>query len=198
MTFTELKLIKPLLTALDKKGYKEPSPIQEKSIPHILLGKDIFGCAQTGTGKTAAFALPILQLLDANKKPNQRREIKALILAPTRELATQISENFKEYGANLGFKHAVIFGGVSQFHQVVAIKSGIDILIFDRAGDTYKLVRENRPVVLEKKMLHSKRAGDTAQIEYKFSDTEFSHKLHVYKETDSGDWDEISTESLGL
>ena len=109
MTFTELKLIKPLITALDKKGYKEPSPIQEKSIPHILLGKDIFGCAQTGTGKTAAFALPILQLLEANKKPNQRREIKALILAPTRELATQISENFKEYGANLGFKHSVIF-----------------------------------------------------------------------------------------
>ena len=67
MTFTELKLIKPLLTALDKKGYKEPSPIQQQSIPHILLGKDIFGCAQTGTGKTAAFALPILQLLDANK-----------------------------------------------------------------------------------------------------------------------------------
>ena len=129
MTFTELKLIKPLLTALDKKGYKEPSPIQEKSIPHILLGKDIFGCAQTGTGKTAAFALPILQLLDANKKPNQRREIKALILAPTRELATQISENFKEYGANLGFKHAVVFGGVSQFHQTVAVKTGIDILI---------------------------------------------------------------------
>ncbi len=129
MTFTELKLIKPLLTALDKKGYKEPSPIQQQSIPHILLGKDIFGCAQTGTGKTAAFALPILQLMDANKKPNQRREIKALILAPTRELATQISENFREYGANLGFKHAVVFGGVSQFHQVVAIKSGIDILI---------------------------------------------------------------------
>ena len=129
MTFTELKLIKPLLTALDKKGYKEPSPIQQQSIPHILQGKDIFGCAQTGTGKTAAFALPILQLMDANRKPNQRREIKALILAPTRELATQISDNFKEYGENLGFKHAVIFGGVSQFHQVVAIKTGIDILI---------------------------------------------------------------------
>ena len=129
MTFTELKLIKPLLTALDKKGYKEPSPIQEKSIPHILLGKDIFGCAQTGTGKTAAFALPILQLLEANKKANQRREIKALILAPTRELAAQISENFKEYGANLGFNHAIIYGGVSQFHQVAALKKGVDILI---------------------------------------------------------------------
>lgn len=129
MTFTELKLIKPLLTALEKKGYKQPSPIQEKSIPHILLGKDIFGCAQTGTGKTAAFALPILQLMDANKRTDRRKEIKALILAPTRELATQISENFKEYGSNLGFNHAVIFGGVSQFHQVAALKKGIDILI---------------------------------------------------------------------
>jgi len=129
MTFTELKLIKPLLTALDKKGYKEPSPIQEKSIPHILQGKDIFGCAQTGTGKTAAFALPILQLMDANKNPNKRREIKALILAPTRELATQISDNFKEYGENLGFNHTVVFGGVSQFHQEVALRKGIDILI---------------------------------------------------------------------
>ncbi|MBK6835091.1 MAG: DEAD/DEAH box helicase [Bacteroidetes bacterium] len=129
MTFTELKLIKPLLTALDKKGYKEPSPIQEKSIPHILQGKDIFGCAQTGTGKTAAFALPILQLMDANKNPNKRREIKALILAPTRELATQISENFREYGENLGFSHTVVFGGVSQFHQEVALRKGIDILI---------------------------------------------------------------------
>jgi ATP-dependent RNA helicase RhlE len=129
MTFTELKLINPLLTALDKKGYKTPSPIQQQAIPHILLGKDIFGCAQTGTGKTAAFALPILQLLEANKNPNSRRSIKALILAPTRELATQISDNFKEYGANLGFSHTVIFGGVSQLHQVNALKKGVDIVI---------------------------------------------------------------------
>ncbi len=129
MTFTELKLINPLLTALDKKGYKIPSPIQQQAIPHILLGKDIFGCAQTGTGKTAAFALPILQLLEANKNPNSRRSIKALILAPTRELATQISDNFKEYGANLGFAHTVIFGGVSQLHQVNALKKGVEIVI---------------------------------------------------------------------
>ncbi len=129
MTFAELNLIKPLLDALIKKGYTSPSPIQEKAIPPILLGKDIFGCAQTGTGKTAAFALPILQLMNANKTPNKRREIKALILAPTRELASQISENFKEYGSNLGFVHATIFGGVSQFHQVEALKKGVDILI---------------------------------------------------------------------
>ena len=129
MTFTELKLINPLLIALDKKGYLTPSPIQQQAIPHILLGKDIFGCAQTGTGKTAAFALPILQLLEANKNPNQRRSIKALILAPTRELATQISENFKEYGSNLGFAHTVVYGGVSQVHQVNAVKKGVEIVI---------------------------------------------------------------------
>lgn len=131
MTFKELNLIDPLIKALDKKGYETPSPIQQQAIPHILEGHDMFGCAQTGTGKTAAFALPILQLLDKNRKPGDKdkREIKALILAPTRELASQISENFTAYGTHLGFKHAVIFGGVSQFHQVVALKKGIDILI---------------------------------------------------------------------
>ncbi|MCZ8285389.1 MAG: DEAD/DEAH box helicase, partial [Bacteroidia bacterium] len=129
MTFKELNLIDPLIKALDKKGYETPSPIQQQAIPHILEGHDMFGCAQTGTGKTAAFALPILQLLDKNRKPGDKKEIKALILAPTRELASQISENFTAYGTNLGFKHAVIFGGVSQFHQVVALKKGIDILV---------------------------------------------------------------------
>jgi ATP-dependent RNA helicase RhlE len=103
MTFQNLKLIKPLVLALDKKGYTEPTPIQEQSIPHILAGKDIFGCAQTGTGKTAAFALPLLQLLDAKKTENKPRVIKALILAPTRELASQISENFLAYGTNALF-----------------------------------------------------------------------------------------------
>src|SRR3954462_2566651 len=93
MTFSNLRLIKPLIVALDKKGYMDPTPIQEQAIPHILAGKDIFGCAQTGTGKTAAFALPILQLMDAKKVPGAKRTIKALILAPTRELALQISEN---------------------------------------------------------------------------------------------------------
>lgn len=129
MTFKELNLIDPLIKALDKKGYETPSPIQQQAIPHILDGHDMFGCAQTGTGKTAAFALPILQLLAQNRKQGAKREIKALILAPTRELASQISENFTAYGANLGFNHAVIFGGVSQFHQVNALKKGIDILV---------------------------------------------------------------------
>ena len=129
MTFQNLKLIKPLVLALDKKGYTEPTPIQEQSIPHILAGKDIFGCAQTGTGKTAAFALPLLQLLDAKKTDNKPRVIKALILAPTRELASQISENFLAYGKNLGIAHCTIFGGVSQLAQTTALKRGVDVLV---------------------------------------------------------------------
>jgi ATP-dependent RNA helicase RhlE len=129
MTFSNLKLIKPLITALDKMGYSVPTPIQEQSIPHLLEGRDIFGCAQTGTGKTAAFALPILQLLETKKDPTARRTIKALVLAPTRELALQISDNFKMYSHNLSLSHTTIFGGVSQNLQVRDLRKGVDILI---------------------------------------------------------------------
>lgn len=129
MTFSNLRLIKPLVMALEKKGYTEPTPIQEQAIPHVLDGKDIFGCAQTGTGKTAAFALPILQLLDAKKESNKSRVIKALILAPTRELASQISDNFLAYGKNLGISHCTIFGGVSQGPQVNNLRRGVDVLV---------------------------------------------------------------------
>lgn len=129
MSFSNLKLIQPLLSALEKKGYTVPTPIQEQAIPFILEGKDIFGCAQTGTGKTAAFALPILQLLSIQKEKAKLQGIKALILAPTRELALQISENFTAYSRNLGISHAVIFGGVSQVPQVAALKKGVDILV---------------------------------------------------------------------
>ncbi len=129
MTFEKLDLSKPLLEALKKKGYTTPTPIQAQSIPHILQGKDIFGCAQTGTGKTASFALPILQMLSANKSNPQRRTIQALILAPTRELALQISDSFREYGCNSGLKHTVIFGGVNQNPQIQTIRNGVDILI---------------------------------------------------------------------
>src|SRR5438552_14755731 len=103
--FKNLNLSEPLMRALMKKGYTEPTPIQQKAIPVILEGNDIFGCAQTGTGKTAAFALPILQMLDAKQHPHQRSVIKALILAPTRELALQISQSFTDYGSNLRIKH---------------------------------------------------------------------------------------------
>jgi ATP-dependent RNA helicase RhlE len=128
MTFSNLKLIKPLIMALDKKGYEQPTPIQEQSIPQILAGRDVFGCAQTGTGKTAAFALPILQMIAGNEK-RERNTIKALVLAPTRELASQISESFFTYGKNLGISHTTIFGGVSQFSQVNAVRRGVDILV---------------------------------------------------------------------
>ncbi len=127
MKFTDLDLIEPILKALDKKGYTSPTPIQEKAIPSILEGRDLLGTAQTGTGKTAAFAIPILQLL--NEKPSRPGQIKALILTPTRELAIQIEENFHEYGTNLRLKNLVIFGGVKQGAQQAALKKGVDILV---------------------------------------------------------------------
>src|SRR6218665_1735881 len=129
MTFSELKLSKPLLMALDKKGYNTPTPIQEQSIPHILEGKDIFGCAQTGTGKTAAFALPLLQLMERNKSTAPQRVIRTLLLSPTRELALQISDNFKQYSNQLPLSHTTIFGGVSQNNQVKDLRRGVDTLI---------------------------------------------------------------------
>ncbi len=129
MSFTDLKLIKPLILALEKKGYTQPTPIQQQSIPQILEGKDIFGCAQTGTGKTAAFALPILQQLHANKGNTASKAPRALILAPTRELALQISENFLAYGSHLGISHTTIFGGVGQRSQTNALIRGVDIII---------------------------------------------------------------------
>ncbi|MES2590407.1 MAG: DEAD/DEAH box helicase [Bacteroidota bacterium] len=129
MTFENLQIIEPICKALKQKGYTSPSPIQEKSIPFILQGKDVFGCAQTGTGKTAAFAVPILQLFHAKQSIKKTFGIKALILAPTRELAIQIAESFTDYGKNLNIKHSVIFGGVSQFHQVKALEKGVDVLI---------------------------------------------------------------------
>ena len=129
MTFNELDLIAPILNALDNLGYTNPTPIQEQAIPIILSGNDIMGCAQTGTGKTAAFAIPILQNLTNNPRPDGKRKIRSLILTPTRELAIQIEENIKEYGRNLDQRHAVIFGGVSQVKQVNQLKNGVDILV---------------------------------------------------------------------
>jgi len=128
MTFNELNLITPLLDSLNKQGYIQPTPIQEKAIPNILQGNDILGCAQTGTGKTAAFALPILQLL-SKPEHNGSHGIKALVLAPTRELALQIKESFTAYGSNLNLRHTVIFGGVSQHTQVQNLRKGVDIVI---------------------------------------------------------------------
>jgi len=130
LLFKELHLIAPILKALETEGYTQPTPIQEQAIPHILRGKDLLGCAQTGTGKTAAFAIPILQnLMLQQKEDAYNHGIKALILTPTRELAIQIDESFEAYGKHTGLKHTVVFGGVSQFHQTQELRRGTDILI---------------------------------------------------------------------
>ncbi|MFH1159611.1 MAG: DEAD/DEAH box helicase [bacterium] len=129
MKFEQLNLIEPLLQAIHKKGYLNPTPIQEKAIPAILLGKDVFGCAQTGTGKTAAFALPILQMLMTERENSPRRVIRSLILAPTRELASQITEEFLVYGKGLNLRLVTIYGGVSQRPQTQALYRGIDIMV---------------------------------------------------------------------
>ena len=130
MNFEQLNLIEPILLALKQEGYTHPTPIQQQAIPVLLKGHDLLGCAQTGTGKTAAFAIPILQLLHKNKNVARGpRPIKALILTPTRELAIQIDESFAAYGKNLGISHTVIFGGVSQVPQVNTLRHGVDILI---------------------------------------------------------------------
>lgn len=129
MLFKDLDIIKPILRAVEEAGYEQPTEIQENSIPVVLKGKDILGCAQTGTGKTAAFAIPILQNIVRDKEKNDERNIKALIVAPTRELAIQIEENFAMYSKYLDIKDTVIFGGVNQSSQVRKIKAGVDVLI---------------------------------------------------------------------
>ncbi len=129
VTFTELKLIEQLTRAVKEEGYTSPTPIQEQSIPHLLEGRDLLGCAQTGTGKTAAFVLPILQRLWIKKKVTSRGTPRVLILAPTRELAAQIGESIRCYGKYLRFTSTVIFGGVGQFPQVKALRQGVDIVV---------------------------------------------------------------------
>ncbi|MFH1297460.1 MAG: DEAD/DEAH box helicase [Bacteroidota bacterium] len=124
-----MNLIDPLLQAIHKKGFLNPTPIQEKAIPSILQGKDLFGCAQTGTGKTAAFVLPILHLMETEKNRQSRRAIRTLVLAPTRELASQISAEFANYSKNLQIRLLTVYGGVSQRQQTNALQKGIDILV---------------------------------------------------------------------
>ncbi len=127
--FKQLGLAETLLRAIKDEGYTTPTPIQQKSIPPALNGKDVFGCAQTGTGKTAAFVLPILQHLDKNRLSGNQRPIRALIVTPTRELAAQIGESIATYGAHLNLSHTVIYGGVKQGKQVTTIRNGVDILV---------------------------------------------------------------------
>jgi ATP-dependent RNA helicase RhlE len=130
MLFNELNLIEPILRALQDEGYEKPTPIQEQAIPIVLHGNDLLGCAQTGTGKTAAFSIPILQLLHLQKwDARGPRPIRCLILTPTRELAIQIGESIQAYGRHLPLQHAVIFGGVGQKPQTDALRRGVDILV---------------------------------------------------------------------
>jgi ATP-dependent RNA helicase RhlE len=128
-TFQDLGLCPPLLKALASEGYTTPTPIQAQAIPHVLAGRDVLGVAQTGTGKTAAFALPILQRLAADRRPLQRGACRALVLSPTRELASQIAESFRAYGRNMGLRVSLVFGGVPKARQTRALAGGVDVLV---------------------------------------------------------------------
>ena len=144
MSFENLNLIKSIQTALANEGYTTPTPIQQQAIPVILERKDLLGSAQTGTGKTAAFAIPILQILSEDREPGRqkKRDIKALVVTPTRELAVQVSESFSIYGRNSGLKNTVVYGGVSQRPQTDKLRRGVDILIAT-PGRLLDLVEQN-------------------------------------------------------
>ncbi|MBS0410446.1 MAG: DEAD/DEAH box helicase [Proteobacteria bacterium] len=128
-SFQDFGLAPPIARALTEKGYSTPTPIQTQAIPYVMAGRDLLGIAQTGTGKTAAFALPILHRLAQDRRPAPKRGCRALILSPTRELATQIAESFKAYGKHMGFSVAVVFGGVKYGAQIKALTAGVDILV---------------------------------------------------------------------
>lgn len=155
MQFQALKIIEPILKSLEEEGYTTPTPIQAQAIPLVLEGKDLLGCAQTGTGKTAAFAIPILQLLSANKSYDKKRKIRSLIVTPTRELAIQIEESFKAYGRHTGLTSAVIFGGVNQSQQTSILQRGVDILVatpgrlLDLMGQGYVSLKDIEIFVLD-------------------------------------------------
>ncbi len=155
MSFQSLNLIQPILDSLRDEGYTVPTPIQKEAIPIILQGKDLLGCAQTGTGKTAAFAIPILQFLSQSKSNDKKRKIRSLIVTPTRELAIQIGESFKAYGRYTGLRQTVVFGGVNQFAQTNALQNGVDILVatpgrlLDLIGQGYISLKEIEIFVLD-------------------------------------------------
>ncbi|MGB0869597.1 MAG: DEAD/DEAH box helicase [Flavobacteriales bacterium] len=129
MTFKDLNITEPILKALDTVGYTHPTPIQELAIPILLKGRDLLGCAQTGTGKTAAFSIPIIQHLNSNPQVRGKVRVKALVVTPTRELAIQIADNFTTYSRHTSIKNTVIFGGVKQGQQVRVLKAGVDVII---------------------------------------------------------------------
>jgi len=155
MLFSSLNIIDPILKAVEEEGYTTPTPIQAEAIPIVLQGTDLLGCAQTGTGKTAAFAIPILQLLSANKTFVKTKKIRSLIVTPTRELAIQIEESFKAYGRHTGLTCTVLFGGVNQNPQTAALRKGVDILIatpgrlLDLMGQGFLTLRDVEIFVLD-------------------------------------------------
>ena len=156
MTFKDLGIIEPILKALSAEGYTDPTPIQEQSIPILLRGKDLLGCAQTGTGKTAAFAIPIIQKLVMDRETDsQGRKIRALVVTPTRELAIQIGESFTAYSRFTGIRSTVIFGGIKQARQTEALKRGVDVLIatpgrlLDLMNQGYISLRDIKYAVLD-------------------------------------------------
>ena len=155
MLFSSLNIIDPILKAVEEEGYTTPTPIQAEAIPIVLQGTDLLGCAQTGTGKTAAFAIPILQLLSANKTFLKTKKIRSLIVTPTRELAIQIEESFKAYGRHTGLTCTVLFGGVNQNPQTAALRKGVDILIatpgrlLDLMGQGFLTLRDVEIFVLD-------------------------------------------------
>ncbi|MEZ5816666.1 MAG: DEAD/DEAH box helicase [Hyphomicrobiaceae bacterium] len=154
-TFNDLGLAAPILKALEEEGYHTPTPIQAQAIPSLLAGKDLLGIAQTGTGKTAAFALPILHRLAADRRSAPRRGARVLVLSPTRELASQIAESFETYGRHLGFKVAVVFGGVGYRPQREALNRGVDVLVatpgrlLDHMADRTAELRTTEVLVLD-------------------------------------------------
>ncbi len=153
--FIDLGLAKPILKALAAEGYAAPTPIQAQAIPFVLAGRDLLGIAQTGTGKTAAFALPILQRLADNRKPAPRRGCRVLVLSPTRELASQIAESFRTYGKQIGVTVAVVFGGAKYGPQVRALAAGVDVLVatpgrlIDHLGERTAQLGETEVLVLD-------------------------------------------------
>ncbi len=142
-SFSNLNLLSPILENIKKAGYEKPTPIQMRAIPEILAGNDIWGCAQTGTGKTAAFALPIIQNLSKKWGKPSPKEVRCLILSPTRELALQIFDNFKIYSSGLGLRCACVFGGVGMSSQITAVKDGVDVLVAT-PGRLLDLINQNR------------------------------------------------------
>ena len=159
MQFESLNIIDPILKSLQEEGYTTPTPIQAEAIPIILQGTDLLGCAQTGTGKTAAFAIPILQLLSANKVYDRKRKIRSLIVTPTRELAIQIGESFNAYSRHTGLTNTVIFGGVNQNPQTAALIHGVDIVVATPAGCSISLIRDFCTCATSKYSCWMKRTG---------------------------------------